>query len=345
MSQSLGLIGFDTCGCTTTAPWIQDAAKRLLHKGFAPGSGGSAHTEAVEDALALLREWYSSRNNDTGQTKPSRFHEILLKQCEEHKLPSLAALTVFKNLCDAALPRNELAYGHVLRVLCNNGQPPGVVDDLDVAVKVLKKMEEEGYTLTSDEFDHVICGFAAHGQLDSALETADYAVFVDIVPTLDAFVKVLQACETSGDLRVASEMFKLLDAAEIPPTGLCYQSLLRTAIAAADSRFSAKVWRTMLTEGHAGENVLELCAELLNSFGKAGPSAAPLLDKVWDTLEVRTSELIQRHAHLLPCGLASFAVGERWAPACLCSAIVCRVSCAALHSQTLSARTTRRTQR
>ena len=264
----------------------QDAAKRLLHKGFAPGSGGAAHVEAVDDALALLREWYSSRNNDSGQVKPSRFHEILLKQCEEHKLPSLAALTVFKNLCDAALPRNEQAYGHVLRVLCNNGQPPGVVDDLNVAVKVLKKMEEEGFTLTANEFDQVIRGLAAHGQLESALETADYAVLVNTNPSLESFEQVLRACEANGDLRVASEMFKLLDAAEMPPSGLCYQSLLRTAIAAADSRFSAKVWRTMLTEGHAGENVLELCAELLDSFGKAGPSAAPLLDRVWETLEV-----------------------------------------------------------
>ena len=196
--------------------------------------------------------------------KPSRFHEILLKQCEEHKLPSLAALTVFKNLCDAALPRNEQAYGHVLRVLCNNGQPPGVVDDLNVAVKVLKKMEEEGFTLTANEFDQVIRGLAAHGQLESALETADYAVLVNTNPSLESFEQVLRACEANGDLRVASEMFKLLDAAEMPPSGLCYQSLLRTAIAAADSRFSAKVWRTMLTEGHAGENVLELCAELLD---------------------------------------------------------------------------------
>jgi hypothetical protein len=244
----------------------------------------------VEDALALMREWYSSRNNDTGQTKPSRFHEILLKQCEEHKLPSLAALTVFKNLCDAALPRNEHAYGHVLRVLCNNGQPPGVVDDLNVAVKVLKKMEEEGFELTTDEFDQVIRGFAAHGQLESALETADYAVLVNTNPALETFEKVLEACETNGDLRVATEMFKLLDAAEMPPSGLCYQSLLRTAIAAEDTRFSAKVWRTMLTEGHAGENVLDLCAELLDSFGKAGPSAAPLLDRVWDTLEVCSRE-------------------------------------------------------
>ena len=48
-----------------------DAARRLLHKGFAPGSGGAAHLEAVEDGLALLREWYASRNNDTGQTKPA----------------------------------------------------------------------------------------------------------------------------------------------------------------------------------------------------------------------------------------------------------------------------------
>lgn len=268
-----------------TVDACHDAAKRLLHKGFAPGSSGEAHAESVEDALALLREWYSSRNNDTGQTKPSRFHEILLKQCEEHKLPSNAALTVFKNMCDAALPRNESAYGHVLRVLCNNGLPPGVVDDLDVAVKVLKKMEEEGFTLTSAEFDQVICGFAAHKQLNQALETADYAIFANVVPSLESFLKVLVACEAAGDLRVASEIFKLFEPAEVAPTALCYQSLLRTAIAANDPRFSAKVWRKMLTEGHAGENVLELCAELLESMGRAGPSAAPMLDKVWDTLE------------------------------------------------------------
>ena len=41
----------------------------------------------------------------------------------------------------------------------------------------------------------------------------------------------------------------------------------------------------MLTEGHAGDNVLELCAEVFGVIGKAGPSAAPLVDKTFDTLE------------------------------------------------------------
>ena len=216
-----------------------------------------------------------------------RFHEILLQQCEEHMLPSLAALTVFKHLADAALPRNEGAYLHVLRVLCNNGQPPGVIDDLHVAVKVLRKMEDEGMDPSAAEYGEVVSGFGRHGELESALETADHAVYAGVTPALEVFEGLLEACAQAGDQRVASELFKLMQAAEppLPASAACFQGLLRAAIAAGDARFASRVWRNMLTEGHAGDNVLELCAEVFGVIGKAGPSAAPLVDKTFDTLE------------------------------------------------------------
>jgi hypothetical protein len=197
-----------------------------------------------------LREWHAARANGgrsgdatAARSQPSRFHEVLLQICQQHALPSLAVLTVFKHLSDAALPISDAAYVCVLRVLVHNAQPPaGSADDLRIATKVLGKMAEEGLDLaTTREYDPVMTGLASHGLVEEALELMDTAVYANATPALATFTavrdrstlarpqqplgselteippticrdgngggaQVVWACEREGELRVASEV-------------------------------------------------------------------------------------------------------------------------------------------
>ena len=64
-----------------------------------------------------------------------------------------------------------------------------------------------------------------------------------------------------------------------------YEALIRCAIRAGDTRFSFRAWRRMLSEGLTNDKVLDLCADLLESYGKAGTSAGSLLESTFATLE------------------------------------------------------------
>ena len=192
---------------------LNEVVRRKMQKGFCPGSTGASHIETVDSALALLRDWHAERSDESRRHTPSRFHLTLLKMCDEDGLSGRSALTVFKDLSDSCLTKSQEAYQHVLNVLVRTGASNH--EDLDVAAKVIYKMEEEQFEVTAAQYDPVVSAFAARSHIDRALELIAHATYdspnVDTPLSLVAFTAVLRACAeaSEGEQVLQSSMLAL----------------------------------------------------------------------------------------------------------------------------------------